>query len=452
MTRFALTSFLMMLAFPATAQQRDSAALALSHVTLIDGTGAVPSQDMTVVIRGGVIVDIHPSGDRGPPADAQVLDLTGKTLIPGLIESHTHLQQFYHSRERLLAELERYVYSGVVALREMVGDARVSAELDRSARLGTITSPEIYYSAVLMGPHFYQSDVMRAGAIVRGVGSEPAWIQVVTRDTDLPLAVARAAGTGATALKLYIELDPELVKAITAEAHRQGLKVWAHPAVFPSRPSEVVAAGVDGISHACGVAWEDADLDPRRFAVVSRANRPVFDASLVESGSDEMRRLFAAMAEQGTFFDVTFSMYTNGGPARFGCEPDLMARIAREARSAGVALLTGTDWHAPADSAYPSLHREIVSLVEHDVLSPLEAITAATLNGARALGIDRRTGSLEVGKEATLLILDGNPAEDIRAIRSVSATMIRGRLHSREDTAGMNQPGSRRVVGRDGND
>lgn len=427
------TLLIVVTAIPARAQQADPAPLALTHVTVIDGTGAAPVADMTVIVSGGLIEAVYPSADRDPPAGAQVLDLSGKTLIPGLIESHTHLQDFYASRERMLRELERYIYSGVVALREMAGDARVSAEVDRAARLGTIISPEIYYSAVMMGPHFYRSDVAGAGAIVQGVQRAPGWIQVVTGETDLVLAVARAAGTGATGLKLYIEMEPGLVEAITKEARRQGLKVWAHPAVFPSRPSEVVDAGVDGISHTCGLAWEDPNLEPRDFAVVSRANRPIFDAATVRSNSPELRRLLAAMARRGTFFDATFSMYPTGGPARFGCEADLMVRIARQAREAGVTFLTGTDWHAPPESGYPSLHDEIIALVQHGILSPLEAITAATLNGARALGIDDRTGSIASGKAANLVILERNPVEDIEGIKSVFATMVRGRLYRRAE-------------------
>lgn len=418
---------------PVAAQDGIAEVLALSNVTLIDGTGAAPVRGVTVIVRGDVIEAVHRTADGPPPAGAQVLDLSGKTIIPGLIDSHTHLQDFYSSRERLLGELRRHVYSGVLGLREMAGDVRVSAELDRAARLGTIIAPEIYYAAVMMGPRFYETDVAGAGAIVQGVQREPAWIQVITKETDLRLAVARAAGTGATGLKLYIELEPDIVRAITEEAHRQGMRVWAHPAVFPSRPLEVVEAGVDGVSHTCGLAWEDAGLDPRQFAVVSRTNRPVFSASSVQGDSPELKHLFGAMARRGTYFDATFSMYPGGGPARFGCEAPLMARIARGAREAGVVFLTGTDWHAPPDSGYPSLHEEIISLVEYGILTPLESITAATLNGARALGIDGRTGSLEVGKTANLVVLDENPADDIRAIKTVFATMYRGKIHLREE-------------------
>jgi imidazolonepropionase-like amidohydrolase len=412
------------------AQQPDSTALALINVTIIDGTGAAPMPGMTLIIQSGRIADLHPTGARELPADAAVHDLSGKALIPGLIEAHTHLRSFYESRDRLLAELERMLYSGVVAVREMAGDSRVSAELDRSARLGHIASPDIYFSAVMMGPHFRSMDVLSA-AITQGDPGDVSWIQTVTAETDLRLAVARAAGSGATALKLYIEMEPERVAAITREAHRQGLRVWAHPAVFPSRPLEVVQAGVDGISHACGVAWQDADLDTRRFARVSRENRPIFDPALIEDNSTEMTALFEEMVRRGTFFDATFSMYHGSTPVPFGCAPELMTAITRAAHSAGVVFLTGTDWHAPPEADYPSLHQEIIALVEHGILSPLEALAAATRNGAVALNIGDRTGTIEIGKSADLVILDANPVEDIHAIRNVHATAKRGVLFPR---------------------
>jgi imidazolonepropionase-like amidohydrolase len=398
---------------------------------------------MTLMIRGGRIEDLFEAGAKPLPAGVEVVDLPGRTVIPGLVEAHTHLQPLSGSRARLVEELERMLYSGIVAIREMAADARVSGELNRAARLGLIAGPDIYFAAVMMGPQFRSMDGP-AAAVAQGADGNPGWVQTVTPDTDIPLAVARAAGTGATALKLYIEMEPSLVVAITREAHRQGLKVWAHPAVFPSTPFEVVRAGVDGISHACGLAWQHANLDTRRFAKVTRTNRPMFDPAVVGADSTEMRALFEEMVRRGTLFDPTFSLYPSGGLSKLGCTPELMTALARAASRAGVTMLTGTDWHAPREAPLPSLHDEIVALVEHGILSPSAAIHAATHNGALALGILGRTGTIEPGKDADLVILDGDPLQNIRAIRNVHATVKRGRLYPRVEYEARRKAGAAR--------
>lgn len=430
--RFGLILTVVVVGIPHAAQPPPAAVRALTNITVVDGTGGPPRPRMTLVIRGERIDDLFETGAKPLPAEAVVVDMPGRTVLPGLVEAHTHLQEFAGSRARLVEELERMLYSGVVAVREMAADARVSGELNRAARLGHIAGPDIYFAAVMMGPHFRSMDGP-ATAIAQGADGTPGWIQTVTEATDVPLAVARAAGTGATALKLYIEMEPALVVAITREAQRQGLKVWAHPAVFPSTPIEVVRAGVDGISHACGLAWQDANLDTRRLAKVTRTNRPVFDPAVVEADSTEMKALFEEMVVRGTLFDPTFSLYPGGRVSKAGCAPELMTALAVAASRAGVTMLTGTDWHASREAPLPSLHEEIVALVEHGILSPSAAIQAATRNGALALGILERTGTIEPGKAADLMIVDGNPLQDIHAIRRVHATVKRGRLYPRVD-------------------
>ena len=344
-----LTLAVILVSVPRAAQPQAPGVKAFTNVSIVDGTGGPARPGMTLVIRGDRIEDLFEAGAKPLPAGVEVVDLPGRTVIPGLVEAHTHLQPLSGSRARLVEELERMLYSGVVAIREMAADARVSGELNRAVRLGWIAGPDIYFAAVMMGPQFRSMDGP-ATAIAQAADGDPGWIQTVTPDTDIPLAVARAAGTGATALKLYIEMEPSLVVAITREAHRQGLKVWAHPAVFPSTPLEVVRAGVDGISHACGLAWQHASLDTRRFAKVTRTNRPVFNPAVVGAGSTEMRALFEEMVRRGTLFDPTFSLYPGGRLSKLGCTPELMTALARAASRAGVTMLTGTDWHAPREA------------------------------------------------------------------------------------------------------
>lgn len=329
-------------------------------------------------------------------------------------------------------ELERMHRGGVVAARDMAGDARVVSEAARNVLSGQEEGPDLYHVAVMGGPEFAARDPRMSRSSLGYEAGESPWAQAVTAETDLSLAVARAAGSGATALKLYLGFEADLIAALTAEAHRQGLQVWAHSTVYPARPMEVVRAGVDVLSHACGLAWQDADLDPTPYAGANVTARPRFDPDRVEADSPEMTALFAEMARRGTLLDPTLTNHARPGDDRYGCTTELTAALTRAAHRAGVPLVAGTDYHAPADDPYPALHREIEALVDHAGLTPTEALVAATLHGARALGRESDYGTVEPGKLASFVVLAEDPAEDIRAIRTVVAVVQRGEVSVRE--------------------
>lgn len=418
------------------AEVQDGAAgrsFVLRNVTVIDGSGAGPRSAVDVVIEGDRIAALRPTGGAQAPAGAEVHDLTGRVVVPGLVESHLHLQHRYRTSLRSVhAELERMLYGGVVTAREMAGDTRLTGELARAVLAGDVVGPDLYYSALMAGPQFFADDPRPARA---SPGHRPGtlpWAQALSADTDLRLAVARAAGTLAAGIKLYVQLAPDLVRRVVDEAHRQQLKVWAHSTVYPTRPLELVRAGVDALTHACGLAWQAQALDPAQFARPSLDNRPRFDPALVDPESAEMTALFAEMARRGTLFEPTLAIHARPGDDAFGCTTELTTALTRAAHRSGVALLAGTDFIARDDDPYPSLHQEIEQLVASGVLTPLEAITAATRHGARALGLDATQGTLEAGKIANLVILDGDPSQDIRALRRVAIVIKRGRIYRRE--------------------
>jgi hypothetical protein len=128
--------------------------------------------------------------------------------------------------------------------------------------VGEIAGPDIYYAALMAGSDFFD-DPRTVQVSAGGVAGQVPWMQAVSNDIDLPLAVARARGTSATAIKLYADLSGETAVRITDEAHRQHLLVWAHAALFPAKPSEVVKAGADVISDACLLAQEMDAAVPR---------------------------------------------------------------------------------------------------------------------------------------------------------------------------------------------
>src|SRR3954470_21279597 len=158
-------------------EAKDDTQLALAHVTVIDGTGAPARPDRTLVIRGGRIIAELASGSAEPPAGAEVLDLRGRWVIPGLIDTHVHLATDPSAGDRrdlVVQRLRNALHGGVTTVRDMAGDGRALAELARAALVGDIESPAIYYAALFAGPEFFTDP--RVLAVSRGVSpGEAPW-------------------------------------------------------------------------------------------------------------------------------------------------------------------------------------------------------------------------------------------------------------------------------------
>lgn len=408
------------------------------NVTVIDGTGSAAQPDMTIVIAGDTIKRVAPSGSIDTKAypDAAIIDASGQYALPGLIDTHVHTWPLVGTKDgpRLFA---RFLYSGVTSVRDMAGDARVLANQARRAKLNLTASPNIYYSALMAGPSFF-TDPRPAASAQGEMPGEVPWLQAITPDTDMPLAVAQAKGTFATGVKIYANLQPNEVRRITEEAHRQGMKVWAHSTVFPAGPGDVVAAGVDSISHVCRMVFE---ISSERPSVYDHAFSP--DYANLSPGDPRIRAIYADMKERGTILDATVWLYKlleerrlqdpERKPKRENCSLDYVVEQTRVAHEMGVEIAAGTDSFTPVESAYPGLFEEIDTLVEQVGMTPLEAIRSATLVGAMTIGIEETHGTLEEGKRADLVFLSANPIADIANLRSVVLTVKDGRTFARSE-------------------
>ena len=395
---------------------------ALVGATLIDGTGSAAQPGMTIVVEGDRIQDVFPDGARPAPAGAETVDVAGRWVVPGLIDTHVHLAtdpSGEDSREVTLAHLAAELHGGVTTVRDMGGDARTLAWLARDALLGDIEAPSIVYGAIWAGPDFF--DDPRVLSASRGLppGSAP-WARAIRDDTDLPLAVAEARGAGARALKLYADLRPEQVMRIVAEAHRQGMLVWAHATLFPARPSDLADAGVDVVSHAGLLAWAAADSLP------GWRQRAHPDYARVPPTADRLESLLRDMAEKGTILDATLHVYTTDTTATATAAAAWAARATARAQRLGVRVSAGTDdMMGAGPGALPNLHHELRLLVERAGFTPLEAIAAATSVAADALGLEDR-GVIAPGRRADLVVLERDPTADIANTRSVMWVMKGG--------------------------
>ncbi|MCY3599147.1 MAG: hypothetical protein OXN85_04140 [Gemmatimonadetes bacterium] len=173
----------------------ESETIIYEGVSVLDGTGAALMPDMSIVVRDGRIAALAPTDELSPDAwpEAEVEDARGLYVIPGLIESHTHLATLA-DRAAAEFELNRFIYGGVTTVRDMAGDVRALAELQRAALVGEIPAPDIHYAALVAGESFFVDPRTRSSSMGEVPGRVP-WLQIVDAETDLAQTITLARGT-----------------------------------------------------------------------------------------------------------------------------------------------------------------------------------------------------------------------------------------------------------------
>ena len=412
----------------ATAWTKVASALVLTSATVIDGTGAAPRPGMTLVLRDCLIAALHPDGASPIPTGAEVRDARGQWIIPGLMDAHVHVAtnpNGVDSRDLVEKRLRNALLGGVVAVRDMGGDARALADLSRAAATGQIVSPLIRYSAIMAGPEFFTDPRVRASSAGVALGSAP-WARAIRPDDDFRQIVAEAKGAGATGIKLYADLDSGRIAHLAEEAKRQGLSVWAHAAMNLATPSGIAGAGVQVMSHSVLLTREATPATP------SGSGRPPFDYSITADDAP-IRRAIAAMKKHGVVFEPTLFVFRappgSADTSMAHRREQRAAEFTRAAREAGVPMLAGTDGiGGDGDGAVPNIHVELALLVEQGGLSATEALVAATATAAKVLGLAATHGTIAVGKSADIVLVDADPIADIRNTRRIVAVIQRGRI------------------------
>ncbi len=398
--------------------------LVLENLVLIDGTGGEARAVDALVVDDGRIAAIVPAGagtSHTVDAAAERLDLGGAVVMPGLIDTHVHVARFPDTRVAAAAILAQALRGGVTSVRDMGGDVRALQDIARARASGEFVGPTVVASAVVGGPTLFADPRIARLGVGYPVGEAP-WARAVTPTLDERLAVAEAKGAGAGGLKLYGDLARADAARMIAEARAQGLGTWAHATVFPARPGDLVDAGIGSLSHAPYLVWEAIDRMPDSYEARTKApwrTTPADDGRLL--------RLYDRMAANNVYLDATLYVfaemhtYSPDVEAAWTAEATRWGKEAtRLAHRRGVGLTTGTDWFEPRENeTLPHTHDEMAILV-HDIgLTPMEAIVAATRNGADALGILDDRGTVEVGKAADLLVLSVDPLQDIANTRRI---------------------------------
>jgi imidazolonepropionase-like amidohydrolase len=411
---------------------QQSLPMVFRNVSLFDGGSDRLRPGATVIVEGELISSVSFGETPVLPEKALILDLNGQFMMPGIIDAHVHVS--HDSREETEQDLEQALLGGITSVRDMGGDARRLASLKRDALLGEIRSPDIYYSAVFAGPTFF--DDPRVLDVTRGVTpGAAAWARAITAETDLEQVVAEARGSGASAIKLYTDLEADLIANITQAAHEQGMKVWSHTVIFPSRPRDAIGAGIDVVSHSNGLYWEVSEKVPAAFGP-HRQMRFEKGAAL----RSEFASLLDEMRQRGTILDATLYVIQHSrdhAPNETDREGrtqrlEFANEITNLAYRSGVLIAAGSDEMIEKGKTLPVIHDELGLLVRNAGLSPAAALRSATSINARALGIDDETGYIQEGKRADLIILDDNPLQDIDNTRSIRFVVKRGQLHVRQ--------------------
>jgi imidazolonepropionase-like amidohydrolase len=390
--------------------------------------------DRTVIVDQGLITRIEAAGIK-LPAGTQVIDGTGKTLVPGLWDSHMHFADDA---------------SGPMLLSLGITSCRDPGNINEL----TLARAERRAHDALLSPHVYPS------VLIDGKGPNTAQVAtVVTTQEEALAAVRKAKSDGFLGIKIYGTFNPSWVKATAAEAHRLGLHVHGH---LPQgmRPMQAIDAGYDEITHINFVmmqAMPDSVVDQSngiaRFEGIGRY------AKDVDLHAEPMKSLVATMAARHIIVDPTVSTFEllyvpeNGdlAPAYAPYLGTLPPAVERGFRQGGFSVppdLTRADWRrsfaklielvgdlhragvpivAGTDGTGMELVRELELYVQAG-FTPAEALASATIAPARMVGVESRTGSIAVGKQADLVLVDGDPSQHIGDLRHTRVVMMQGRL------------------------
>jgi imidazolonepropionase-like amidohydrolase len=403
--------------------------IALVGGTLIDGTGSASVADSTVLIEKGRIAAVGPRSKVKIPKHATEIDVHGKTILPGLWDMHAHFEQVEWGPV--------YLAAGVTTVRDCGNEFEFITAVRDAIANGRGLGPRLLLAGV-----------------VDGSGKYSLGVQTVDTPEQARMWTDKYHYAGFQQMKIYSSVKLEEVKIIADEAHRLGMTVTGHVPIGLDA-YQVINAGQDQINHIGYIAQimhdplpDDTDRKARDQAALT-----------IDVNSAAAQKAVAFLKSHGTVVDPTVALFefftatSAKPPASFepgvskvapelaeqlndvgppteqsALEEKVFAKdleIVRVLHRAGIPIVAGTDQTVPGHS----LHRELELYVQAG-FTPMEAIQAASLVPARVMGMEKEVGTVEAGKRADIIVIDGDPLADIRNTRNVEFTIMNGKMYN----------------------
>lgn len=405
-------------------------AIVLYNANLIDGVSSHAKHNQTIIVNEGKIIDIIDNKNvvnnvnysyfhKNYP-DSKLIDLSGMYITPGLFDMHAHVGSVLKNTfnktfsEKMISNLIGY---GVTTIRNPAGPTEESVNLRESVSSGKIIGPQILTAGRLLNSPLYP---------IPFVEKEISTVEEIREEVD------SQADAGVDFIKLYVGLEPDLVKEAISISHSHGIKAIGH--LYLTSWTDAASMNIDFLTH--GVPVNPYLLSPEDRKIFEINGGNPFDhflwLEMVDIDGKEIDEMIDSLVENNVYVDPTLSIYEamiKGNLKEQSIWPKVL-QLTKKMYDKGVKILSGTD--IPNFKLVPgkSLHNELELLADAGIPSS-EVLKIATRNGAESMGLLNQTGAIEKGKQADILVLQSNPIEDISNTQDISMVISDGEIIDR---------------------
>jgi len=404
--------------------------VAFTHAVIIDGNGGAPIENGVLVVRGERIEGVGPAASVQIPADAAVRDIQGKVILPGLADMHLHFSHGWNGKTTDLLGYQRHLnallYSGITTVMDTGNSLPFIIQVRDEIAAGRLIGPRMYCAGPILD------------------GADPSWPSIsysVTSVEQVPAVVRRLKQDRVDIIKAYGGLSDSILAALVREASKSSLALFVDQGWRNGSLELVMGDGVTAFAHVPDFPPSSDALNmmkPRQvkfittLAVVeSYSRRRLADLAFLESSlikdTTPAAVLAELRAEAARVYDDSLSASVRENTQRLRMRSSNVKTLFE----AGFLLAAGTDAPYPGVFQGEGLHRELELIVEAGI-RPLDAITMATRNAARIIGGEQEWGTLEPGKLANLLVINGRPDQKIQDTRNIETVVLQGRIVDRE--------------------